>query len=323
MLHGDNNMRRVTKAEMLDRRFTKAEMLDELRTIFLFEADHIASGAGQEQAIAFIGFQSDQYWKEDLSKVDLKRFLIRGSFEIAYDFAFQPSILDGFETETLLDLNTFMLGTPRAGGQGGDGGETHEFMTTDGKCQTVVDAMWARAKLELSDYRDDLTTRELALLANMSEGAVRNAISDKSESGLRAIPGSKPVKVAHEDAQRWLLGRRGFVASPTNLIEDRSLREHIETLKSTDGLGKIIARLLWATFGSPDRAPEELGWPAEQVRAWCDGTFRFDGEIAASLARALQVDVPLFVGKALELSLRRDGAGSVNAPMFRLEGGTS
>jgi hypothetical protein len=196
-------------------------------------------------------------------------------------------------------------------------------MTSDGKCKTVVDAMWARAKLELSDYRDDLTTRELALLANMSEGAVRNAMSDKSENGLRAIPGSKPVKVTHEDAQRWLSGRRGFVPSPTNLIEDRSLREHIETLKSTDGLGKIINRLLWTAFGSPDKAPDELGWPAEQLRTWCDGTFCFDGETATALARALDVDVPLFVGKALELSLRRDGAGSVNAPMFHLEGGTS
>jgi len=316
-------MRRITKTEMLDRRFTKAEMLDELRTIFLFEADHIASGAGQEQAIAFIGFQSDQYWKEDSSKVDLKRFIIRGSFEIAYDYAFQPSILDGFGTETLLDLNTFMLGTPRAGGQGGDGGETHEFMTTDGKCQTVVDAMWARAKLELSDYRDDLTTRELALLANMSEGAVRNALSDKSENGLRAIPGSKPVAVAHEDALRWLSGRRGFVPSPKKLIEDRPLHEHIETLKTAEGLGNTISRLLWSVFDSPDQAPAKLGWSAEQVQAWRDGIYRFDGETAATLAKALDVDVPLFVGKALELSLRRDRAGSVNAPAFRLEGGTS
>jgi hypothetical protein len=227
---------------------------------------------------------------------------------MAYDYAFQPSILDGFGTETLLDLNTFMEGVPRVGGQAEDGGETHEFMTSDGKCRTVVDAIWARAKLELSDSRDDLTTRELALLANMSEGAVRNAISDKSENGLRAIPGSKPVKVAHEDAQRWLSGRRGFVPSPTKLIEDRPLHEHIQTLKTTDGLGKIIDRMLWAAFGSPDRAPAALGWPAEQVQAWCDGTFRFDSEMATALARAVDVDVPLFVGKALELSLRRDGA---------------
>ena len=163
-------MRRVTKTEMLDRQFTKAEMLDELRTIFLFEADHIASGAGQEQATAFIGFRSDQYWKEDSSKVDLKRFIIRGSFEMAYDYAFQPSILDGFGTETLLDLNTFMEGVPRVGGQAEDGGETHEFMTSDGKCRTVVDAIWARAKLERSDSRDDLTTREAGAAGKYERG---------------------------------------------------------------------------------------------------------------------------------------------------------
>lgn len=298
--------RRPTKAETSDRRFTKTEMLDELKTIFLFEADHIASGAGNEQATAFIGFQSDQYWREDPSRVDLGRFQIAGSFEAAYDFAFRPSVLDGFGLEMILDLDTFMLGTPRAGGQGGDGGETHEFMNADGKCQTVIDAMWARAKLELSDYRDDLTTRELALLANMSEGAVRNALSDKGENGLRAIPGSKPVKVAHEDALWWLSGRRGFVPSPEKLIEDRPLHEHIETLKTAEGLGNTVSRLLWSAFGSPDQAPAKLGWSAEQVQAWCDGTYRFDGETAATLAKALDVDVPMFVGKALEVTLRRD-----------------
>ena len=52
-------MGRPAKAETSDRRFTKIEMLNELKTIFLFEADHIASGAGHEQATAFIGFQSD------------------------------------------------------------------------------------------------------------------------------------------------------------------------------------------------------------------------------------------------------------------------
>ena len=184
----------------------------------------------------------------------------------------------------------------------------YEFMNADGKCQTVVCAMWARAKLELSDYRDDLTTRHLALLANMSEGAVRNALSDKSENGLRAIPGSKPVAVAHEDALRWLSGRRGFVPSPKKLIEDRPLQEHFETLKTAEGLGNTISRLLWSVFDSPDQAPAKLGWSAEQVQAWCDGTFRFDSGTATALARALDVDVPLFVGKALELSLRRDGA---------------
>lgn len=299
-------MVRPLKSETSDRRFTKAEMSNELKTIFLFEADHIASGAGHEQATAFIGFSSDQYWREDVAKVDLGHFVIAPLFESAYDYAFQPSILDGFGEEMLLDLSTFMLGTPRAGGQGGDGGETHEFMTPDGKCQTVVDAMWARAKLELSSYYGDLTTRELALLANMSEGAVRNAISDKSENGLRAIPGSKPVSVAHEDALRWLSGRRGFVHSPTKLSEDRPLYEHIETLKSADGLGKVITKLLWTVFANLDQASIELEWPAEQVHSWSDGSYRFDIEAATRLAKALDVDAPLFVGKALELSLRRD-----------------
>lgn len=37
-------------------RFPKSEMLNELRTIFLFEADHILMGSGPEVAAQFIGF---------------------------------------------------------------------------------------------------------------------------------------------------------------------------------------------------------------------------------------------------------------------------
>ncbi len=45
-------------------RFTKEEMLSELRTIFLFEADHILLGAGEQAALGFIGIpvpQEGQY----------------------------------------------------------------------------------------------------------------------------------------------------------------------------------------------------------------------------------------------------------------------
>lgn len=300
-------MRAPRKSETSDRRFTKEEMLDELRTIFLFEADHIASGAGAEQAKAFIGFESDQYWKEDPSRVDLSRFVITNAFEASYNRAFHPSVICGWGEEMLDDITNFMLGVPRSGGQGGEAGETHEFMTPDGKCQIVVDAMMARSKIELPEnFGGDLTTRELALLANMSEGAVRNALADKSENGLRAIPGSKPIAVTHEDALRWLQGRRGFVPSPVRLLEDKPLHERIEALKTAEGLGNIVNWLFWVTFKSPEKAPAALGWTAEEAQAWCDGTFQFDAELAAHLAKALDIDVPSFVGKALEVSLRRD-----------------
>jgi hypothetical protein len=291
-------------------RFTKEELFTELRTIFLYEADHILMGAGGKAAEGFIGIpvpEEGQYCFEAPDKVDLHRFPITEKFARGYDIAFAPSILTAFDASEFQDLIVFMEGTPRAGGVSA-GGETHPFMTPDGYCRTVADAAFARWKLEWDESAagsHTFTTRELALLSNMTEGAVRNAIADKTENGLRAIPGSKPVSVEHDEALRWLNGRRGFIPSPKRPSDDRFLAEHLRDIRSPEALGKLIEHQLWPAFGSPPKAPVALGWTTEEVEQWCSGSFRFDENRARCLAEALDFDVPLFVGKALEVSLRR------------------
>jgi hypothetical protein len=292
-------------------RFQKEEMLDELRTIFLFEADHILMGAGEEAAENFIGIpvpEDRQYCFESPAKVDLRKFQITDMFVRGYDIAFFPSVLTAFDGSEFQDLNVFMQGIPHVGGRSA-GGETHRFMTPDGYCQMVADAAFARWKLEWDESGTDIhtfTTRELALLSNMTEGAVRNALADKTENGLRAIPGAKPVSVEHNEALRWLTGRRGFIPSPRRPSEDRFLTEHLRDIRSSEALGKLIERQLWSAFGSPQQAPAAIGWTSDDVEQWCRGSFRFDESRARQLAQALDFDVPLFVGKALEVTLRRD-----------------
>lgn len=277
-------------------RFTKEQMLDELRTIFLFEADHIAMGAGSTMATTFIGFESDQYWREAPSRVDLSRFAIPGTFEAGYDYAFQPGFLNTYSSDMALDLSAFMEGTPRCGGQGSDQGETHGFMLPDGLCRTVVDGVFAREKLE--DGHDGFTIRDLSLLANMTEGAVRNALADRGENGLRSVPGSKPVQVDHAEGVRWLSGRRGFVPTPARPQDDRFLHEHIAEITSSETFSHVVSRLVWRVNEAP--------LPPDRLEEWKNGSFVFNADEAARLAEALDVDVPLFVGKALEVSLRRD-----------------
>ena len=191
-------------------RFTMEQMLDELRTIFLYEADHIAMGAGEEAAERFLGFPlreeegEHEFCDLDPARVDLGRFQISKTFERAYGFVFEPGLTNALDEE-VQDLLVFMQGTPRVGGRAGSAGVTHSFMGPEGLCQTIADAAYARWKLEIVE-RGEFTTRELALLANMSEGAVRNAMADKDEGGLRASPGSNPVPVEFEEAKRWLAG---------------------------------------------------------------------------------------------------------------------
>ena len=228
-------------------RFTMEQMLDELRLIFLYEADHIAMGAGEEAAERFLGFSlreeegEREFCRLGSERVDLSRFRISKIFEKAYGFVFEPGLTNALDEE-VQDLLVFMQGTPRVGGRTGSAGETHAFMGPDGFCQTITDAVYARWKLEVVE-RGEFTTRELALLANMSEGAVRNAMADKDEGGLRAIPGSKPVQVEFEEAKRWLAGRRGFKPTPVRLRDDPNLQSKFGSVQTAEELGDLIRRL--------------------------------------------------------------------------------
>ncbi len=292
-------------------RFPKSEMLNELRTIFLFEADHILMGSGPEVAAQFIGFdpESNEYCHLSPERVDLSRFSIAGSFERGYDYAFRPSLLNTLGEGEVQDLVVFMLGTPRAGGIS-SGGETHAFMTPEGLCQRVADTVLARWKLEWDPVgagSHSFTTRELALLADMTEGAVRNALADKSENGLQAIPGSKnPVIVEHAEASRWLSGRRGFIPSPDLPSSDRFLTEYLQSIRSSEALGQFIAQRLRQTPSATADEQSVLDRSRADIDKWIAGSQTFNEQEARVLAEALGFEVPLFVGKALEVILRRD-----------------
>jgi hypothetical protein len=291
--------------------FTKDQLLNELRTIFLYEADHVLLSSGPGKAEAFIGFpigEDGEYLNESASKVDLALFAnIAGSFERGFEFAFNRSRLNAFGEHEIQDLQVFMAGTPRAGGIS-SGGETHAFMTPDGYCRMVADATFARWKLEWkNDESETFTTRELALLANMSEGAVRVAIADKSDGRLKTIPGSKPVSVEFDEALRWLSGRRGFVAWPDRPADDRFLTRAIRDAETPKAFGQLIRQVAEKLASG---SLEKAGFKAAESETWFDGSFAFDASRARVLAEALDIDVPMFVGKALEVTLRSEGTRS-------------
>lgn len=285
-------------------RFSKEQIHGELSKILLIQADHIANTAHPDIAEQFIGFplQNDEfcYFESDPARVDLSRFHATTLLDACYEYAVSPSVLTGHDDSLVQDLQVFVLGMPQAD----VGGEIHSFLTESGVCRMVAEISLARFKL---DEGDALSGREVALLANMTEGAVRNALADKSENGLQAISGTKnPVMIENDEALRWLMGRRGFVPTPFSLDEDRFVTERILKSRSTKEIGEIVSRLSWTRFGSPDDAPAKLGWSDETFKAWCEGTQTFDETKAIQLAEAFGTDVPLFVGKMRETTLRRD-----------------
>lgn len=62
-----------------------------------------------------------------------------------------------------------------------------------------------------------LTIPEIALLADMDERSVRNGANPKLADPLKAVQIGKRSLVEPKEAQRWLAGRKGFVA--TRIVE--------------------------------------------------------------------------------------------------------
>lgn len=279
--------------------FPATELLDELRTILLFTADFLAMTRSAEAAATFIGFDSEQYHSEPLSRVALDSFRIAPTMTVIYDYAFQVGEARHFNEDLLQDANIFIEGVPRVGGQDHQGGETHPYMTEDGTCRRAITTANARWKLE-SPTPSELSVRELALLANMTEGAVRNALA---AAGIKAKGSRTFVDVAF--AREWLAGRRSFV--PTTCWEYTPDAAHLDirTARTVSDLSLALTRRAEQKGLSVAALATASTVVPERTAAWLTGTPDLDIATAVALATALDLDPALVAGRTVELLLRQ------------------
>lgn len=277
--------------------FTLKEMRDELCTILLFKADDIAMTKREDAAASFIGFTSDCYFKESAEQVSLGPFRISTTMDILFDYAFQVGRADSFDESMLQDAIVFMENIPRVGGRDHEA-VGHRFMEPDGFCRTVVDTAGARWKLE-DDNGSELSVRELALLARMTEGAVRNAIA---AAGIKSKGAKTYVTLAF--ATEWLAGRRGFVPTTCwNYTSQRAMTD-IRHASSIGAFAEILCRRTQAQGLSNAELATAAGLTEEQVAEWLGGDPRLDLQAAVAIAGALDLDPALMAGRAVELILR-------------------
>ena len=100
----------------------------------------------------------------------MSRFSATTYLDQAYDYAFQVGRYWDFGDDTAQDVNEFILG---ANPQASDG-DPSPLANLEGLCRRVADTAFGRWKMS-KGY--DLTVRELALLGQMKEAAVRNSLS--------------------------------------------------------------------------------------------------------------------------------------------------
>lgn len=147
----------------------------------------------------------------------------------------------------------------------------------------------ARATLdELHDFKIELTLAQVALLAQVSERTVANAMAMKGDSRLVTSRDEQGCTVVTSDeANRWLSGRRAFlksvsvqvfeplpeVVSPQELAKFMTTRiyEHVSddgwdfaTLREGGGLHMIPGQRI-------AQIARHLNWPEPRAQAWVDG----------------------------------------------------
>lgn len=182
--------------------FTIDEVMKDLRKALISEAAMIAYWGSYEAAEAFLGFPSSEdagepYDNADPQDVDLSRFRATPLIQIAYDWAFQCGRPEAFGPEAWDDLGALL-----------DGATTGVITTPspmadpEKPLRVTLGTAFARWKLEVEPWLQ-LSVRELAWLAQMTEVAARNSLA---KSGIKARGG-----VDNVIARRWLTERNKFV----------------------------------------------------------------------------------------------------------------
>ena len=289
-------------------KFSKQDLEIELASVVMVMARQIEIWTDRSDFVnAFLHTSQDRLALDfSPSEIDLLSFPMAQRVLGAYGYAFAPTGDDSPDLDALHELADMLAGLPRED----FGGDVPSFpnIHSESRIADVCTAVWARAAIDGTD--DGLTTaistRQLALLADMSEGAVRNAMTLSGEAGLKAIPKSKPVSVVIDEARRWLSGRRGFCSTPVGMGDDPILNERLRAFDRMEQLTDFIARHSLRLHGGLAKLADVLNWHESEVKAWASGTYQFDAAHAEALGKAIGADGPTFTGKAIELALRRN-----------------
>lgn len=282
--------------------FSKDEMFDELRLVVRVMANHLAQYGSMEAAELLTGFETGNplypYAEDDPAKFDLSRFGITRFMSAAYDYAFQVGQPSHFGDDTAQDINEFRHGANMQSTEG----NRSPMANPDGKCRIVVDTAFARWQLERGD---DLTIRELALLAGMKEAAVRNSLSAESikvEAGRRA---GEPGTIGCNAAYGWLRKRRGFIDSRDPETRASNKRSEYQAMFRERGLASTFEEIVKDSELSVNDLAAKADVASAFLHALARGKPPLDLKAAQRVGEALDLDVPSFVGSVVEAALRR------------------
>lgn len=286
----------------------KHTVMNELRGVLLGNACQIVVSTGEDGlAETYLGISLEKFSlgsmpgtiHDDIAAINLDRFHIARQIGAAYDFALQEgdaAARTAFGEDDWNDLAIFVEGAARCS----FGCELTPLANENSALRRTLDMALARMNLS---HGFSLTIRQLALLADIGETAVRTSLS---ADGIRTE--GKPAQVNAEVAEPWLRRRRGFV--PTlELKESAAAVEAVAASAVFDeqpfekALMELIDQRGFDALMLEEKTKVDETW----LRSLMAGNrVNCDIDALSRLAVGLGIEVPLFVGRAVEAILRRE-----------------
>jgi hypothetical protein len=283
--------------EMLpDPPFTKAAMMAELQRGLLVQANQIAHAGSRSLAAAFIGFETENvaypHCDDDPAKVDLSRFHATEYLDLAYEYAFQVGHYWEFGDDTAQNVDEFIRG---ANPQASDGTPS-PLADPDSLCCRAADTALGRWKLN-QDL--NLTVRDLALLGQMKEPAVRNSLSKERIAIEKG-------EIDNAIAITWLQQRRDFIPTRTEEGHKTRWRTGSRAMLDRRDFADVVHDLLRGYPIGTDELARKAGVTVDFVNALLAGRPIPDLDALVRVGTALDLDPPHFAGAAVQAALRAE-----------------
>lgn len=278
--------------------FTKEEMFEELRGILFIQASQIALVRHPDVADDFLGVAVEDWSNnpdaDDLAKIDLDRFEFTRVLDMAYDFAFQAGAYWRFGADQEFEIAAFGAGVTPHSFEGAQA----PYLYDDSKVRHVVDMAIARSHLR---EEWDIGICGLALLAGMTEPAVRNSLS---KEGIQTT--GKPAKVEAEVALKWLQNRRGFIPTRADESKVQNRAEHVKCQLGYYPFPEAMEKIIGDVKGLEiEQLAAMADFDLEVLKGMVAGDKTcLDVPALQRLAAGLNIDGPRFVGVAIEYGLR-------------------
>lgn len=248
-------------------------------------------------------------WMTDVTEIDVRRYRVGRLLPYLYSYAYEGvrGPVEGCDLHTdPSDWND----------EYGDREIFYSFLdVTDTEVISNIDAdktmlgrqskLWdmlrrAQARFNL-DSGNPVTIAEIALLANMNERSVRNALRAEGDARLQSENGEE---VTHEEALRWLRSRRSGFRETTDAA--RSSSELPKALRYAE-IGPFIASRIRRFF--PDREENEyvgdleaartIGWTQKRLRAVMEDAGNIRPQDCNDLAKLVRVDPVWFTEQVM------------------------